>query len=236
MGGFPLLPAGENYVGFPRGRGSDGTGNAPTGRVYDRNLKPLKSFYGAFSEEPPPPPMPGVRSSDPKYDWLLVRDFQDYIVYRDRIYVADSRKGISISVFDSGGAFLKEIRQPNDRIKITLGIKAEILREWKSSKYWTGAVVHWNSIFPEYLPAMIGLKIRDERIYVVTPVRRGHFYEVIVMDLEGKLIERSFRFPLNPVLDYSYPRSLGLRYEVYGEKIHWFEYNDSENSYELHIL
>ena len=53
------------------------------------------------------------------------------------------------------------------------------------------------------------------------------------MDLEGRILEKSFRFPLK--LNFAIPESLSLNYDIEGGAIVWFAYNDAKEIYELHI-
>ena len=50
----------------------------------------------------------------------MVREYVDCVVHNGKIFVADSRKGLSISVFDEGGNLLYEIGHKVDRIKVEL--------------------------------------------------------------------------------------------------------------------
>ena len=53
------------------------------------------------------------------------------------------------------------------------------------------------------------------------------------MDLEGRILEKSFRFPLKP--NIAIPESFSLNYDIEGGAIVWFAYNDAKEIYELHI-
>lgn len=76
-------------------------------------FKLKKNIYGEFSPGPPPPP--GSQPSGPKTDLSLIENYEDATVQGDRIYVADSRKGLSISVFDKDGNSLYEIHHDIDK-------------------------------------------------------------------------------------------------------------------------
>ncbi len=53
------------------------------------------------------------------------------------------------------------------------------------------------------------------------------------MDLEGKILERGFRFPM-PV-DFWMPHSFARTFDVEAGRFVWVEYNDAKEHYELHI-
>ncbi len=228
-----FLPVGNNFVGFFMQWRDDRTLTPAVGGVYDKNLKLIKEFYGALPPGPPPPPPPGSPPPAKKEDVLLVRDYAGCAVLGDKIFVADSRKGVFISVFDEKGSLLREIRHPAEKVKVPKSYFEAALKERQKSKYWEIFKASFNFIEPDYFPAMVGFKIDGGRIYIVTPAEKGGLYEVIVMDLEGRIQERSFRFPLKP--NFSVLESFALTYDVENDTFVWFEYNDANETYELHI-
>jgi hypothetical protein len=230
MGFYPVLPVGRNFVGFPIIRDDDGS-LLPTGRIYDSRLKIKRDFYGALPALPPAPPPPGRAMK--KSDKLLIRDYGDYTVYGNHIYVANSRRGLSISVFDEDGVLLREINPSVDKLKVPTGFVDAVVKEWKASKDWQSYYSYINPVVPEYFPAFIDFKIDQGRLCVLTAAKKNDLYEFIVMDPEGKILERKFRFPLKP--DFEYPFYNGNKYDIEGRQIIWIAYNDDKETYELHI-
>lgn len=230
MAFYPVLPVGRNVVGFPIIRDDEGS-MLPSGRIYDSRLKLIRDFYGTLPALPAPPPPPG-RAME-KSDELLIRDYGDYAVYGNRIYVADSRRGLSISVFDENGLLLREINPPVDKVKVPKGFVDAVVREWKASKNWQAYYSYINPVVPEYFPALMDFKIDRGRLCVLTAAKKNDLYEIIVMDLEGKILERKFRFPLKP--NFEYPFYNGNKYDIEGDQLIWYAYNDDKDLYELHI-
>ena len=230
---YQFLPVGRNFVGFPMLRNDDGSLAGPSGRIYDSNLKLKRKFFGELPALPPAPPPPGSAKSAGKSDQLLIRDYGDYAVYEDRIYVADSRRGFSISVFDETGILLREIKHPVEKVKVPKSFVDEVVKEWKASKDWQTDYSHVNPVVPEYFPALIDFKIDHGRIYALTAAKKDDLYEIIVMDLEGKILGREFRFQLQP--NFEMPFFNGFKYDIEGNKLVWFGYNDDKDIYELHI-
>jgi hypothetical protein len=230
---YPFLPVGRNFVGFAWLRNDDGSLAPPTGRIYDANLKLKREFFGELPAFPPAPPPPGVAEPPGRRDRLLVRDYGDYTVYDDRIYVADSRRGFSISVFDENGILLREIKHPADKVKVPKSFVDEVVKKWRASKDWKTDYSHLNPVVPEFFPALMDLKVRAGHIYVLTAAKKDDLYEIIVMDLEGRILGREFRFPLQP--NFEEPFFNGLKYDIQWDKLIWFAYNDDKDTYELHI-
>lgn len=234
MGIYPFLPVGKNFVGFPIEISDDGSRVSAVGCIYDNDVKLKKKFYAEFPVQgPPPPPPPGSHPPAEKTDVRMINEYQDCLVSEEKIYVADSRKGLSISVFDENGNVICEILHPVDKMKVPKSFVEEVIREQKASKYWDSVYSHQNPIVPEYFPAFVGFKIDGQRIYALTAAQKDGLYEVIVMDLEGRVLEKSFRFPIKPNL--STPQIFGQSYDLEGDKFFWIAYNDAKEIYELHI-
>jgi len=233
IGFYPFLPVGENYFGFPMDFKDDGSLIPPAGRIYDNNFKLKNKFFGAFSPGPPPPPPPGSQPSGPKTDLSLIENYEDAIVQGDRIYVADSRKGLSISVFDKDGNSLYEIHHEIDKVKVPKDYLKNVIKAKKASNEWEIYYAKFNLAVPDYFPAFFGFKMDGDRIYVVTPALKGDLYEIIVMNLEGKILDKSFRFPIQP--NYENPALFSLSYDIEKNQVVWYVYNDAKESYELHI-
>jgi hypothetical protein len=230
MAFYPVLPVGSNVVGFPVIRDDEGS-MLPSGRIYDSRLKLKREFYGVLPALPPAPPPPG-RAME-KSDKLLIRDYGGYAVYGNRIYVADSRRELSISVFDENGLLLREIDPPVDKVEVPKGFADAVVKEWRAKRDWQTNYSLFEPVVPEYFPALLDFKIDQGRLYVLTAAKKNDLYEIIVMDLEGKILERGFRFPLKP--DFEYPFYNGNKYDIEGNKLVWFAYNDDKETYEIHI-
>jgi 6-bladed beta-propeller len=227
---YPFLPVGKHFVGFPRERQEDGSLLPPKGVVYDAAGKPAKRFIDVPDILPPPPPPPPRGSSRPagSEDVLMIRDYFDYAVHDDKIFVADSSKGFFISVFDETGTLLYEIRQALEKLKVTRDYR-DFAKKSQPERYWA---TH-KPIFPDYFPAIAAFKIDGGRIYAITPAKRDGRYEVIVMDLKGNILERGFRFPIQ--IDLWVPYRFARTFDVEAARFVWVEYNDSKEQYELHI-
>jgi hypothetical protein len=230
---YQFLPVGRNFVGFAWLRNDDGSLAPPTGRIYDSGLKLKRNFFGELPAFPAAPPPPGIAEPPGRRDRLLIRDYGDYTVYEDRIYVADSRRGFSISVFDENGTLLREITHALDKVKVPKNFVNEVVKGWKASEDWETEYRHLNPVVPEYFPAIIDFKIDRGRIYALTAAQKNGLYEIIVIDLKGKILGREFRFPLQP--NFEMPFYNSSKYDIEGDKLVWYEYNDEKGTYELHI-
>lgn len=230
MAFYPVLPVGSNIVGFPIIRDDEGL-MLPSGCIYDSRLNLIRSFYGSLPALPSPPPPPGRAMK--KIDELLIRDYGGYGVYENRIYVADSRRGLSISVFDENGLLLRKINPPVEKLDVPRSFVDAVIKDWKTSKDWQDYYSFLRPVVPEYFPALIDFKIDQGRLCVLTAARKNGLFEMIIMDPEGKILKREFENPLKP--DFRYPFYNGAKYDIEDDKIIWLVYNEGKETYELHI-
>ena len=103
---WPLLAAGENYVANMLEITQQGE-VFHVFRIYDAAFEPIKVLADRIvpSIPPPPPaPRPGTRGIRiPKQDYPAVPDCISCCVIGETIYLADTRKGFHIAVFDRNG-------------------------------------------------------------------------------------------------------------------------------------
>ena len=158
----------------------------------------------------------------------MINDYFDYIVHGDKIFVADSSRGLSISVFDQTGALLYEIQHALDRVIVSKEHRDFAIKS-RSDRY----LASHKPVFPKHFPAFAAFKIDGGRIYAVTAAAKDGRHEVIVMDLEGKILERGFRFPIR--VDFWAPLVFARTFDVEEGRFVWVEYNDAKERYELHI-
>ena len=238
-GFFPLLPVGDNYVGFPVEIKKEG-GFGHVGRLYDSTFFPIKMIYEDVPNlipPPPPPPRPGQTSGSlPKQDFEAIRDCIDVTVEKDRLYVADTRKGFFFSVFDSGGNLLYEIDTEHKRIKVPKQYTAAYMKHLQEQSNWERLNNRYNFVFKDFFPAFFSFKINDEKIYAVTYSQKDGVYEIVQTDLKGKTLSRSFSFPLKPYgrLNETFFQ-FSNDFDIYSDTIYHLEYNFDKEWLELHI-
>jgi hypothetical protein len=230
--GFPVFPLEGRYVGFPFVRDDRGRMTSCVGRIYDEDWKPAADFTAPFpSPTPPPPPPPGSKSTGPKEDVLLIKDYCEATVAGGRIYFADSRKGLSISVFDARGAKIREIRPETTVVRVDPKFREELIAAWREDlkKY----LEFYTPVVPDIFPALFAFRVDGEEIHAVTPLRRDGFYEIITMNLEGTVLRRSFSFPLEP--SWGYPPSVNNHFDIRGGILYTTSYNEEKERMELRI-
>lgn len=241
---WPLLPVGDNYVGFPMEIEKINPGELKlrhVGRLYDPDFKPIKMICPGIPPlvpPPPPPPQEGSRPRPtPKQDFETIPEYVDYTIVGDKIFVADNRKGISVAVYDWRGNLLKEIENEQKTLRVPKEYIEACMKRLQEQPGWESLNRQFNFRFREYFPAFFSFKVADDKIYLTTYAKEEEKYEVVVMDLEGRLLRRSFSFPLPPYQEITYRFTLfSNAYEIYEDKVYYLAYNYENDIYELHIV
>jgi len=127
------------------------------------------------------------KGSTKKFDLDVFRDCINYCVHDDLIYLADTRKGFFLSVFDSVGNKLYDIDKEYEEKKVTEKIKNKRKKDSKR----TGFSKNFNLIFRKCYPAFEKFEVRTGKIYVWTYERKDKKHELIALDLKGNILKRA---------------------------------------------
>ena len=250
---WPLKISLFPYVTFaPEQSSSAGGGLVWFGRVFDREFRVIKQFTSEIPSSllyppppplpPPPPPRPGQQetttgkpAAGPKADYQAIPDCIDFGVADDKIFLADTREGFRIAVFDAQGNPIAEIKKKDEKLRVPPGFRDEYMKLIREKSAWLLNVADFQ--FREYYPAFMSFNIADGKIYVATHARRNGMNELIVMDLKGDILKRSFSFPLHSDFDPSYNNfNVAKRlYAIYDGRIFFLMKNEKTNAYELQI-
>lgn len=242
-GTWPMLPVGENYVGFPLEVEKTNQGTVQLRhicRLFDHKFKSVKQLCEAIrplAPPPPPPPKAGTKPRPtPKQNFNVIPEYVDYTIMDDKIFLADNREGFHISVFDKKGNLLYEIDKEYKTLKVPKEYKEAYMKRQQEHPDWESLQRQFNYKFKDNFPAFFSFKVADNKIYTTTYEKKDGKYEVVVMDLEGKILKRSFSFPLSPYQEPSYSITLfSNEYEIYEDNIYNLAYNYKTDIYELHI-
>jgi len=242
-----LLPLGDHFAALATDWTSNPSGQLLwQGRVFDKEFKTVKQFVSdipsLYPPPPPPPPPPGQKEPalkeskpEPKIVYEAIPECIDYAVANDKIFVADTRKGFHISVFDDQGRLLYEITKGYDKLKVPADFQGPYLQFLKQKNAW---LLNQADIkFREYYPAFYFFKIADNKIFIATYAKKDGLNELYVLDLKGNILKRSFSFPLDQTFDSNYQNFsvAKIRCDIRGGKIYFLMKNEKTDSYELHI-
>jgi hypothetical protein len=217
------------------------------GRLYDSELHQIREFYGEVPfavppPPPPPPPPPGSKrdakeeqASIVKKDYQAIPDCIDFAIAEDKIFVADTRKGFHIAVFDFLGVPLYEINQNYVTLPVPPEYSSALKKRLNETQGWLNKVADIK--FRDSFPAFYSFKIADGKIYVSTYAEKDGLYELVVMDLKGHVLKKSFSFPLGPSYDSMYNNFNVAkdRYAILDDKIYYLVKSTKDGSYEVRI-
>lgn len=232
---YPLLPVKGNYVCLQLKAVKQGKLKfVYEGKIYGPDFQLLKSFCQVDSPFLPPPPRPGTKPAA-KVNYDVIGECLDFAAADGNIFLADSRKGFFISVFSHKGDLLYEIDNKYKKIKVPEAFEEEYMREEKKSKNWERSKMLYNYVFKEYYPSFFTFKVSDHKIYAVTHEKKEGKHEVVVMDLGGNILKRSFVFPLDPMERevYGFP-SYSTTYDISKDHIYYLVEDPEEETWELH--
>jgi hypothetical protein len=172
-----------------------------------------------------------VRSFEEKPNILL--HYFGVQCYDDKIFVADSKKGLFINVFDSDGNQVYTIDKKIEKLKTSEEFKNKVIDEFKISNrnvYESFKSTGYN--FHEYLPPIRYFYVNDDHIYVVTYKEKDNKHELIIMDLKGKTIKNTYV----PLQSFGIRKSISdfVLYTFNKGKIYELVENVDSETWELH--
>ncbi len=230
---YPIMQTGSNYVGLPLKRVEDTVPFIHTVNIYDSQLNLIKEIYQGNPPQLLPPPRPG--SKIVKVDYEVIPHYLDVAVQDNKIYVGDTRSGFFIAVFSNTGEHLFDIEKKYRKVKVPDEFKKEFWEEMRASERWEQLKQRFNYIIKDYYPAFYSMKIQQKKIYVTTYDRKDSLYELVVLDLKGKIVKRDFAFPLDPEFRVmTGTASFSNQYVVYDDIIYYVVLNEDSMLYELH--
>jgi hypothetical protein len=230
---YPLMLSGDNFVGVPLKRIGEVSKTIHTVNLYDPQLNLITEFYQGGSPALLPPPPPGGKVV--KNDVQVIPDCLEIAVHGGRIYVADSRRGFFVSVFDSAGKHLFDWDLEYTRISVPEEFKRRFWQETRAADNWEQLKQRFNYIIRDHFPAFFSMKVQQGRMYLTTHARKDGLYEVVVLDLRGRILKRVFACPLDPearLLRGIAPFS--NEYVIKDETFYYITLNESSMLYELH--
>ncbi len=230
---YPFMKSGDNFVGLPLKRIDDASKVIHTVNLYDPQLKLIAEFYQAGPPALLPPPRPGGKIV--KTDYQVIPDCLEVSVHGGRIYVADSRKGFTIAVFDGAGKHLFDWEKEYTRIKVSEEFKRQFWEETRASDNWEQLKQRFNYIIRDHYPAFFSMKVQQGRMYLTTHAQKDGMHEVVVLDLQGNILKRAFTCPLDPevrLLRGIAPFS--NEYVIRDDTFYYLTLNEDSMLYELH--
>ncbi len=109
----------------------------------------------------------------------------------EKVFIADSKKGFVIDVFDTAGSTLYSIDKKMEKIKVTGDYKKEAVARFKLSKNYK-LFKKRDFVFKPYFPGMASFMVKDKKIYVAVYKKENKKHEFIILDLSGNILGKVF--------------------------------------------
>jgi hypothetical protein len=185
--------------------------------IYDKNLTFMNRLYlGSLGH------MSYWHSDAVKNKIRMVKDYVELKVYKNMIYIGDTRKGFFFTVFDSSGKKLYEVNNKYVPHEITEDYKKEMIRIKQESPGWDMVKNKVELIFPEYFPAYRDCLFSDDKIYFVTFISSNDKDETIITDLKGNILGKTY-----------VPSNIWI-FTIYKDNVYWLIENEEGEMWELH--
>lgn len=181
-----VYPVGKNFVGLTGKINKIERAKSFSIDLFDKDMKFIKEI--ARIEKKQRGKKTGKRQIE------AIKDYFKHKVYDEYIYVANTNKGFFIEVFDSMGNKLYEINKEYEKVKITDEYKEDYIKRKNNSKDFLDKMVKskYRYVFRDYFPAFSNFIVKDGEIYVFTHKRVGEKKELIILDLKGSILKKTF--------------------------------------------
>jgi len=169
----------------PLTRGVIGAGSAPVEEGYITiSLYLFNSKYEMQKE------IYRVRLGKRDKKRLFLQTPWDYHTYNDKIFLA-AESDFKINVFDSSGKELYMIVHDYERLKATdelIGRFMNWIKKHRPPQFYENfkRLIQ----FPEYFPAVLQMRVSDDKLYVLTYKEKEGKSEFVVFDTWGKFIKQ----------------------------------------------
>ena len=218
----------EKFIGYDRYNFQPGKNKMSRSiSIYDVNGKKIKEIYK--NERDSNFVAPNLNNKNVEFKMLFHFFEADCDREKKRIFVADSRKGFYITVFDEKGNELYTIDKKIDKIKVPDEFKKQRLKELKMMGDWE-QIKNRNITCYKYFPSIQYFKIADGKIYVTTYKTKKEKVEFIVLDSKGKILKKVF---LPSITDQEGSIVRFNLYQVKNDKLYCLIENQDE-IWELH--
>lgn len=213
--GSRFLALGKQYVGL--GSTMAGNINYLTVNIYDAELNKVKEIC---KWESPYRPGAGTRVFTEPYSFCTTGD---------KIFTTNGIE-FTIDVYDSHGENLYAIKQEYKKLRVSEDTKKAVIDYLKTSPATKNVFQYMQPIiFPNYLPAVRSVTVKDKKVYVLTFKREGNKSELYIFDVKGKLLNRVF-LPLKENTPLTY-----FPFYIKDGKLYQLVENEEEEEWELYV-
>lgn len=185
-------------------------------QILDKRLGKIKDIYKGQLEN-----VDFHLSSDTgKEDKVMTPHFFGVEAADGKIYIADSKKGFYLEVYDHTGKKLETIDIKMKDIRVGDDFKKNAMDERKKSKFWE-RMKNNNFIFYRNFPKIKSFSAGEDRIYVQTHLEKNGKNEFVVLNPKGQILKKIF-LPAKDTV-----------YTFLGNAFYYLKENENEEEWEL---
>ena len=168
--------------------------------------------------------------------FIMVHHYLYVCGYDDKIFIADTKKGFFIDVYDYKGNHLYSINKNIEKIKIGEDFKKKIIADLRKTAIGNRVWPRIKNVltFHEYFPAIRSFLVLDGKIYVTTYKEKDDKHELIVLDLKGNILKKVFLSLKSWRIWQSNTRQVDL-FTIKDGKLYELIDNEAKELYELHV-
>ncbi|UCH92368.1 MAG: hypothetical protein JSV88_19010 [Candidatus Aminicenantes bacterium] len=213
---FFIKPLGDRFTGFGITRGDDQKFYR-TINIYDSKLTKVKEVFRTIHDFQTPGH--GYNAFVP---WA-------YTTYNDKIFIPWKTE-FCIDVFDSTGDLLYSIKEKYKNVKVTKAHEKEhedALQIDPNTKQFYERMKPFR--YPDYFPAILDIRVTDNKIYTITYKNENNKNECFIFDLKGKLLKKTFITLQKLDINSHYP------FDIKKGKVYQVLENEYTEGWDLHV-
>lgn len=230
-----FTPVGKNYVGKKVKRDPEQKTTFIVIALYNSEGQLIKELYRQkFAQQ--------VNGRNVTIQLFV--DLVNFQVWDNKIFIEKSPEGFVIDVFDSNGKALYQINREYEKIKVTGAHKEAAIKEIKEDPTikrrikqlgsWENLLKMMKFTFPDFMPPIQNIEIADGKIYARTFQKKNNNEEYIVMDLEGKMLRKTYIPRVHPLSLKD--QLIGVKMAVIrNDKLYYLKENEEQELWELHV-
>jgi hypothetical protein len=210
---FLVYPLGDNFVGLQVKFNRESKKRSYAITLFDKDFKSIKDV--AESER-------RMQGRSQTIEMEMVHDYLGHDVYGENIYVGDTNKGFFFEVFNSKGNKLYQIEKEYEQLEVTDEYKNNYIENMKKSTFYKRVKDRVKFTCKKYFPAFKNFSINSGKIYVFTYKIKDKKQEVIIMDLKGNILKKTF-FPDDVI------------YSIDNDRFYYLKENEEKEEWELFV-
>jgi hypothetical protein len=180
---YMVFPLGENFVGLEGKFNREAKKSSTAITLFDKDIKSIKVL--AESERK----TPGRSGS---IEMEITHDYLGHDVCGENVYIGETKNGFCFEVFNSKGDKLYRIDKEYEKLEVTDEYKKKFIEEMKEWSFYKRLKDRVKFTCRKYFPAFSNFRINNKKIYVFTYKEKDEKPEVIIMDLKGNILKKTF--------------------------------------------